>query len=37
MIYVEAAHFDRAPVQHLADWLEHRRHERLRAMFAGDD
>lgn len=31
MIYAEAAHFDGAHVQHIADYLEARRHKRLRA------
>lgn len=31
MIYAEAAHFDGAHVQHIADYLEARRLERLRA------
>lgn len=31
MIYAEAAHFDGAHVQHIADYLEVRRLKRLRA------
>lgn len=29
MIYSEAAYFDGAPVKHCADWLDHKRLQRL--------
>lgn len=31
MLYAEAAYFDGAHVQHIADWQEHKRLQRIRA------